>query len=221
MEKFLIISHVIGGSVVLLLGLFQMFSRKGGKGHVFLGKIYVGALWWVCLSAFSIITFYRFSAFLLVIAILTFHTSFVGVRVLQRKIPGTEKWYDWLVSIVTSLFGIALIGYGVSLLFIGDNNVLVFLCIIFGVLTFKNGTDDIRFFLRKNVDDNLWWLYHHIGSMGGSYIAAVTAFAVQNPSIFIASQSHQWLLWIIPPAIGNLVIVFTLKRKKLSLAKQR
>lgn len=217
MEQFLIISHIICGGTVLLLGLFQMFNRKGGKNHIILGKVYVGAMWWICLSALSIIAFYRFSAFLMVIAVLTFHSSFVGVRVVRRKKPGNEKWYDWTVAIATALFGAGLIGYGGYVYFTTDSTVLAFLCVGFGFLTLKNATDDIRFFMKPNVNEKHWWLYQHIGAMGGSYIAALTAFAVQNPNIFMPNSSNQWLLWILPGVIGTPVITVAIKRWKKKL----
>ncbi|WP_436514498.1 hypothetical protein [Ekhidna sp. To15] len=218
MEQFLIISHVICGGTVVLLGLIQMLNRKGGKNHVIIGKVYVAAMWWICLSALSIISFYRFSAFLMVIAVLTFHSSFVGVRVVKRKNPGSEEWYDWVVAVATSLFGIGLVGYGIYAYFAASQPILALLCVGFGILTLKNGTDDLRFFIKPNISEKNWWLYQHIGAMGGSYIAALTAFAVQNPNIFMPNSSMQWLLWIIPGVIGTPIITLATRswRKKLS-----
>lgn len=217
MEKFLTISHIICGASVLLIGIVQMANRKGSKYHILLGKIYVAAMWWICLSALSIISFYRFSPFLLVIAVLTFHTSFVGVRVVNRKKPGSEKWYDWVVASATALFGIGLIGYGGYVYFNNSQLIFAILCAGFGIITLKNGTDDLRFFIKPNISEKHWWLYQHIGAMGGSYIAALTAFAVQNPNIFMPNSSNQWLLWVFPGVIGTPVIVFAIRRWKKKL----
>ena len=212
MEQFLIISHIICGGTVLLLGLVQTFNRKGGANHKTIGRIYVGAMWWICLSAWGIILFYRFSAFLMVIAVLTFHASFVGVRVLKRRKAGGEKWYDWAVAIVTSIFGIGIIIYGVNLYFTSSNTVLAFLCGLFGFFTLSNGFQDLKFFIQKPEVEKGWWLKQHIGAMGGSYIAAVTAFAVQNPNIFMPGSSYQWLLWVLPVGIGSPLISIMSKR---------
>jgi uncharacterized membrane protein len=211
MEKFLILTHVLCGGTALLLGLIQLVNRKGRKAHVLIGKVYVGAMWWICLSAFLIISFYRFSAFLLVIGVLTFYSSFVGVRVIRRKTPGNEKWYDWLVAILTALFGLGLVGYGVNA-YTEDRVVLAVLCGIFGFLTFNSARKDIWFFVKKNPDSKSWWLRQHIGAMGGSYIAACTAFAVQNPDFFMPDSPHQWLLWLIPTLIGTPLINIAQKR---------
>ena len=215
MEKFLVISHIVCGGTVLLLGLIQMARPKGDRYHVLLGKIYVGAMWWICLSAFSIILFYRFSAFLLVIGVLTFYASFTGVRVLHRKTAGTEKWYDWAVAIVSMIIGLGLVVYAFDLLLNRPGNqVLGFLCLIFGFFTWFNAFRDVRFFVRKKVNEKQWWLRQHIGAMGGSYIAAITAFAVQNPNLFMPGSSYQWLLWILPSVIGNPIIVMAIKRQR-------
>ena len=113
MEKLLIFSHVFCGVLVLVLGMVNLLNRKGASNHLLIGIIYVSAMWWICLSAALIISFYRFSGFLLVISVLTFYSTFVGVRVLRRKKPGTEQWYDWLVAGLTATFGISLVGYGI------------------------------------------------------------------------------------------------------------
>lgn len=202
MEQLLIYSHILGGSTVLLLGILNFVNRKGGKNHLLIGKIYVGAMWWICLSAFLILSFYRFSFFLLVISVITFYASFVGLRVLRRKKVGSESWYDRAVAALTALFGIGLFGYGIYMFWpFSQFSVIGLLSLIFGYFTFKNGFDDLRFFYRKPTQDQSWWLAQHINAMGGSYIAALTAFAVQNGGIFFADQSYRWLTWVLPTVI--------------------
>jgi len=217
MEQFLIISHIFCGGTVLLLGIVQMFNRKGSQNHVLIRRIYVGAMWWICLSAFSIILFYRFSAFLLVIGVLTFYASFTGLRVVRRRKKNKEEWYDWVVTIITICFGIGLLAYGISAFFSGKA-ILALLSVLFGCFTAFSGFQDLRFFLRPKERSHLWMIQQHISAMGGSYIAAVTAFAVQNPNLFMPESSPQWLLWILPGVIGGFAIGRSQKHwtKKLS-----
>ena len=213
MEQFLVYSHILCGIVVLTLGLVNIFARKGTRRHVAIGRIYVGSMWWICLSALGIILFYRFSMFLMVIAGITFYTSFVGLRVMRRKKLGSEKWYDWTASILTGLFGIGLLIYSLIIFLSGDNMVLGMLSVVFGFVALNMGVQDVRFFLMPKVEDSNWWLYQHIGAISGSYIAAVTAFAVQNGEAF-GVTSHQWLLWVLPGIIGSFIISLTIKREK-------
>lgn len=213
MEQFLTYSHIFCGATVLLLGLVNIIARKGTKNHVLIGRIYVGAMWWICISAFGIILFYRFSMFLMVIAVITFYTSFVGLRVLKRRTLGSEKWYDWLASILTGLFGIGLLIYAVTIFMSGRNEVLGILSIVFGIAALNMGFQDIRFFVKPKTDDKKWWLYQHIGAISGSYIAAITAFAVQNGEA-LGVTNHNWLLWVTPGVIGSFIISFAIKRQK-------
>jgi uncharacterized membrane protein len=217
MEQFLIFSHIFCGGTVLLLGIFQMINRKGGKNHIIIGKIYVGAMWWICITAISIISFYRFSAFLMVIAVLTFYATFVGVRVLKRKKLGTEKWYDWAISIATALFGIGLVVYGVHLYFNTSYSTLAFLCVLFGFFSSFTAVQDLKFFIQPNTKEKQWWLHQHISAMGGSYIAAITAFAVQNPNLFMPNSSYQWLLWVLPGVIGSPIIAMAVRKRRKML----
>lgn len=150
MEKFLIYTHIFCGATVLLLGIVQMFNRKGGRYHILIGRVYVIAMYCICASALLIISFYRFSAFLMVIAVLTFYFSFVGVRVLKRKTIGSEKWVDWTVAVLTMLFGVGLVGYAIHLFLNYSNRaILGFLCTLFGLFTFLSAYKDIRFLSRS------------------------------------------------------------------------
>lgn len=212
METILIYSHAAAGGGVLLLGLLNFINRSGNKNHVLTGRIYVGSMWWICLSALLIITFYRFSFFLMVIGVLTFYSSFVGVRVLRRRKSNQEKWYDWLISTLTALFGLGLIGYAISIFIRAESfHWLGALSVVFGYFTLSSGVRDIRFFLSNRKREDLWWLSQHINAIGGSYIAAVTAFAVQNSELFIPNE-YNWLAWILPPAL--LIPVLTQISKK-------
>lgn len=220
-EKFFIYSHIFSGGLVLLLGLINFILKKGTPTHFIIGKIYVFGMVWICISALAVISFYRFSAFLMVIAVITFYSSFSGYRVLKRKEVGSEKWYDWAASILTSLFGIGLIIYGINLVASNQAPVLGILSMVFGLLSFNLGFRDLRFYWKKNDQkDKMWWLYQHISAISGSYIAAVTAFAVQNGDNF-GIVNHNWLLWVLPGVIGTPFISLTIRKyKKASKSSQ-
>ena len=213
MTQALIFLHVACGALVLLVGLILMFRPKGTRLHRRLGWMYVLAMWTICLSAFLLIAFHRFSFFLMVVGVLTFYFTFVGVRVVRRPKQGKEQWYDWVVSIVTFAFGLGLIGYGIYVAFlVGGFHVVALLGLIFGFGTAQTAWKDIRFFVSKGEPERKWWLYQHINAMGGSYIAAVTALAVQNGNAFLPGASYGWLLWILPGIVGSFVVGGAIRR---------
>ena len=214
MDVFLTYSHIIAGTTALLVGLLLMFRPKGTRTHVILGWIYAISMFWICASAFSIVAFYRFSFFLMIIGVLTFYSTFVGVRVTRRKEPGNEKWYDWGAAIVTCLFAIGLYGYAIYIFIAIGFHILGMLSIVFGTFTFINGWRDLKFFKRSEVDHPKWWLHQHIIAMGSSYIAAVTAFAVQNGDVFMPKSSLNWFLWILPGVFGGFIIRRVVQKSK-------
>ena len=219
MEQALVIGHIAGGTTALIVGLILMLRPKGGKTHVILGWIYTIGMFMVCFSAFSIIAFYRSSFFLLVIGVLTFYNTYIGVRVVRRRKTKAIQWYDWLITVLTSLFGIGLIGYGIHLyLRIQDFHFAILLSAIFGIFTLFNGLRDLRKFRAKSYNHPSWWLREHIGNMGGSYIAAFTAFAVQNGDAFLPDRSIIWLLWVLPGVLGGFIIARTIRLRGLGNA---
>lgn len=214
MDYFLTYVHIIAGSTALLMGLFLMLRPKGTKMHVRLGWVYVLSMFSLCISALLIISFYRFSFFLMVIGVLTFYATFVGIRVMRRRQKGEEKWYDWAAAITTCLFGLGLFGYAVHVFNMVGWHYVGMLSILFGSFTLYSGWSDIQFFRASQPDHKDWWLHQHISAMGGSYIAAVTAFAVQNGDAWLPDSSLGWLMWVLPGVIGGPIIGRVIRKRK-------
>jgi len=214
MEKFLLLSHAGSGIIVLAIGLINLINRKGAKAHALLGKMYIGTMWWICLSALLVISFYRFSFFLMVIAVLTFYSTFVGIRVIKRKRAGKEEWYDWAVAGATMLFGIGLIGYGFYTFYLTNSpNIVGLLSLLFGGGTAYTGFSDLRNFKMAKPKTNDWWLRQHMSAMGGSYIAAITAFAVQNSNIFLP-QNYAGVAWLLPSLIISPILSYFIRKQR-------
>lgn len=220
MHSFLIFLHIFAGVSALLVGLILMFRPKGTKSHIRLGWVYAISMFIICSSSLILISFYRFSFFLMVIAVLTFYTTFVGVRVTRRKKAGTEQWYDWGAAVVTCLFALGLFGYAIHIFSIAGWHWVGLLSIGFGALTFLNAWRDLVFFYKKKTDHPQWWLHNHINAMGGSYIAAVTAFAVQNGDAWLPNSSYQWLFWVLPGVIGGRIIAQVIRKRKKAPTSQ-
>ena len=214
MESFLIYAHIFTGGTALLTGLILMFRPKGTRTHIRLGWVYAVSMFVICLSALTIISFYRFSFFLMVVGVLTFYSTFVGIRVTRRKKVGTEKWYDWGAALVTCLFAFGLFGYAIYIFYVAGWHWVGFLSVIFGTLTFSNGWKDLVCFYKQQTRHPQWWLHNHINAMGSSYIAAVTAFVVQNGDAWMPDTSFQWLFWVLPGAIGGTIISRVIRKYK-------
>lgn len=200
-QQLLIWSHIIPGFLSLVIGLLIFIFRKSGRTHVILGWIYASAIFWVCLSAFLHIAFFRFSFFLSVIGVITFNSTYSGIRIMRKRNSGKTKWYDWLVALLTTIFGFGLVAYGIYKTVDHGNYILGLLSLIFGLLSIFRGLGDIKQFISPLPKSDQWWLHHHISAMGGSYIAAVTAFAVQFGNIYLDHLAWSWILWVLPAIV--------------------
>ncbi|RNC83806.1 MAG: hypothetical protein ED557_08515 [Balneola sp.] len=213
MHDILRYTHVLLGALCLISGLIPMFSKKGGKLHRLSGKLFFWTMFGIFATALLMIFFYRFNYFLLVIAVFSFYMCFTGYRVLYRKKPGEQNWIDWTGAIITTLAGLSFLYLAVTrYIDSGSIKPLIILLTVFGFLTSWSAIEDMIIFRKKNVDDKLWWFYHHMSAFCGAYIAAVTAFAVQMSGTHLAHLEYAWLSWILPAALGTPLISIAKRR---------
>ncbi|MCB0277886.1 MAG: hypothetical protein KDD94_00180 [Calditrichaeota bacterium] len=208
--------HILAGTVSLITGCIAMFSKKGGPLHLRMGKIYYIAMISVVVSA-ALIQFVRFNPFLLLIAFFTFYFVYMGKRVLTYKGRTNEvESRDIYVILAMFCLGLLMIAYS----FIG--RILPTVMQIFGIGAMIQSAIDFRKYKRDDKAKN-WWLKEHIGKIGGSYIAATTAFVVVNAYRILPEpipEFIQVMVWIGPGFIGNFFIIYAV-RKYSGKRKQR
>jgi uncharacterized membrane protein len=206
-NKVMIIAHVVLGCVALLVGPLAMATRKGGRWHINWGRIYYQVMMAVMASAIILSITRRFVFFLVAVTVLSFYSTFTGVRCLKQKgkhaanVRGT--WLDWFTTGAVALAGLGTIAYG--LFFPGVGSTMKTLALIFGVLITWNAAEDIVRYVRPSKDPQ-WWLYYHISRMMGSYIAAVTAFAVNQVGPRVPPDMQLWV-WIGPSLLLTPLII--------------
>jgi hypothetical protein len=91
----------------------------------------------------------------------------------------------------------------------GDKFVAV-IPLTFGLIGLR-GVQQKTTLYRKGPKEKLFWMKFHVGNMIGSYIAAVTAFLV-NQSEYI--PVHQVILWLGPTVLFVPLIMFEIKKVK-------
>ncbi|MEM1000706.1 MAG: hypothetical protein AAGN35_26870 [Bacteroidota bacterium] len=199
--------HIISGGSMLLLGMVLIvLPGKGMLRHKQAGRAFAVSTALVVLTALLVIAFFRFSPFLLAIAVLSAYMCFSGYRVFSRKRPGTARTGDWMGAVMALLSGLALIGYGCWLLSATVAVVLAILSLVFGAFLLLLAYRDIRDFRKAEYSDNMWWWYHHMSSMLGAWLAALTAFLVQNGDWLLPNVNLGWILWVAPGVIGGIAI---------------
>lgn len=205
---------MVAGVTTLIIGLLAAFlGKKGGKLHRQVGKTFFWSMFWIFNSALLIISFVRFSAFLLVIAVFSWYMTFSGVRVLKMKKTMKAQPIDWIAAYITLIAGICFIGMGVNYqLQESWSSVVGYLCFFFGFFTTQTARENLKGFKRGANQENMWWWFAHMNSMCGALIASITAFAVQNGEIFNLPGEMMWLPWVLPAIIGSSLISYSMNK---------
>ncbi|MFM7431560.1 MAG: hypothetical protein ACKO1F_16910 [Flammeovirgaceae bacterium] len=205
--------HIAGGTVALVSGLVAMLTEKGGKAHRLAGKIYFGGMTAVFVGAVIVAIGHR-KDFLLMVGFFSYYLTVRGYRTLYlKKIGSGQKAaaLDWLIVTISGIFISALLMYGLWMLI--NENGMGIPAIVFSLIGLTFLAIDVRKFLKA--PPKMHWWFAHIGSMGGSYISAVTAFVVVN----IQLPQYGWVLWILPTLIGSVMIARTIRKYKIQFAK--
>lgn len=216
----LLISHVTLGTIALLIGLVPMFSKKGSLLHNRTGRVYVWSMTYVAASAallFAIQPFTIFRLFLAGVAVFSFYLSTTGWRAVKQKKTGFAPIDQWL-AYGTLAVSLGMIGYGIYLVTRSVSSMSI-LFTFFGILTFIFAFQDFRRFGKPL--EKMHWFFQHFTRMGGSYIAAFTAFLVNNNGRMLPAGTPEWVYlagWIAPSIIGGMLIGRTVAfyKKKFS-----
>lgn len=181
-SNIVLIAHIVAGFSALSMFWVQVLARKGGLSHKRYGTIYIKFMWAVVASALLLCVGNLLSGnttsalFLGFISLITAKPLWLGVAVLDAR-KGPAKNYRNVsmifdVSVVVS--GVGLMSYG---LFLGGSGERLLL-IIFGGLGMSHVFDLVGSIRSRHSDSIVDWMKTHIVSMGGSGIAAHTAFLV-------------------------------------------
>jgi uncharacterized membrane protein len=205
MRAFLAV-HVAAGASAFVLAPLALITAKGGKAHRRWGKIYFWAMAVVAVTAI-VMSIYRPVLFLGLVAIFSFHSAFVGYRVLGQKAAykgeKTATTLDWFAAGFTFIASAALAFFGATKPALVQN--LGIPAMVFGGIGMWIAGNAAWAFTHRQKEKMFWW-YAHLAGMLGSYIAAWTAFSV----VTIGPLLHgAWWVWVVPTGIGVPAIVLT------------
>jgi uncharacterized membrane protein len=215
--KILLYLHIASGFTALAAGLVAMLSKKGRKLHVLGGTIYFWGMTGVFATALPM-TLLKFNPFLLGIAVFSYYLVLTGLRFnrikrLLRK--GQYPLVDKIIGIVSGISFLGMFVFGLSNTIFGDNSFGIILGVFGFIGIIQTRTEFKLIFNREDfrIKVGKTWTLHHIGRMGGGYIATATAFIVTNVQL-----EPPILLWLGPTAIGTPIIIYAVNtwKKKMT-----
>ena len=220
LSKLLLGFHVICGSLSIIVFWAPVFTKKGGRIHVLVGKAYVYLMWGVVLSAFILSIenlvqqHYIAASFLGFLTIITSGPLWYGIAILNNKKTLSSFYQRTLLAYhaTTVILGVALLVFGIYL----KGRDFGILMIIFGILGISGMGDLIKALKNNNTPAN--WLKEHYTGMIITGIAAYTAFAAFGGRAFLGNIfTGYWMIvpWVAPTVIGIIIIKY-MDRGRLS-----
>lgn len=206
MIDILLFSHVTAGIVALLTGLMVFLLKKGTILHVNIGTIYTYMMYVVFISG-TIVSIVHSNLFLLTIGLFSFYMVLSGVRYNRVRSVVMVSKIDPVITVFFALCFLSMLLLGVFAFMKGVVGLGIILS-VFTVIGFSLLKHDFSFFIqKKHPKERLFWKREHIGRMIGSYIAATTAFAVNNIHL-----EPDFITWLLPTALGvPLIFIYTKK----------
>lgn len=204
--------HVAAGITALLVLWIPLFARKGSPLHVRAGHVYAWAMGLVAVTG-ACVALARFlgpddtrrlgAAFLFYVALLAGDSAWMGIRALRtkRRTTPNTRVLDLLPPIALLLGALGMLTAGAI--------TRTPLPIVFGLLGGTLAIGHLRFWLRAPGKGDS--LRVHVGGMGASCIATITAFLVVNARHF-GLGPFTLAVWIVPGAAGAIAIAVAQRR---------
>jgi hypothetical protein len=203
--------HVVGGTLLLLLGLSQIIWPKFGMRHVRIGQLYVALMLVVCITAMYV-SLQRLQepgehgghVFLLMMSLFSLYGTISGF--ILGKFKGNRGLFLGKVMVV---YGV-LVFFFMLTITIYYWSLLGIIASVFTSLQLMGTIQDARFHFRLQKEmphGPRFWIFGHAGRMMGSYIACVTAFLVN-----VVPCPYPIVLWLGPTFIGGALIIWFNKR---------
>lgn len=198
--------HIAAGTIALFSAAAALATRKGGKVHANVGRVYAIGMTVVFLTAVPLAIFGA-DVFLLLIAVFSFYLVFAGWRFAVNR-SGRPQTVDWAAIAILGLTGVGMLVYGALLLGEGDGQWVTML--VFAVIAVALAAADavyLRRQTRSHKGGGRQRLQRHLTNMLAATIATVTAVMVVN-----VDMEPVWLPWILPTLVVVPVIVWWNRR---------
>ncbi|MFK7817092.1 MAG: hypothetical protein AB8G99_00115 [Planctomycetaceae bacterium] len=228
-------SHIIGGSVGLIVYWIAALTKKGGDIHKRAGRCFVYIVYYVAgtamfstlwgnlfpnsfvhsegLSQERIDGIRFFTSILMLLASLTLSAAYLGVQSLRtRKTPerlGSPLLYGFFVLQIATALWLAWIGY-VDMSRYGGQR--FWICFGLSALGLVDAMQQV-IHIRKKASQHMAWFLKHLECMAGCGAAFHTAAAVTVTRVIDLQLPGSWQLlpWVLPSAVA---IIFGAALKK-------
>lgn len=199
---YLLIIHILAGTLALMAAVSAVVSSKGKKGHIIAGRTYFWGMTIIFLTAIPM-SIVSGKVFLFLIAIFSFYLAYAGMRFARNR-TGIANIFDWVAVGLMILSGMVM--WCLAIYYFINNNSQYITLIIFGFIAISLGYTDFRGYRNKSAIGKQR-IARHLTNMLAGTIAVITAVLVTN--IYIEPV---FILWILPTIVIT-PIIFWWNRK--------
>ena len=189
--EYLLLIHILAGTIALLATVFAIFSEKGKRIHISAGRTYYWGMVGIFLTALPMSIINK-EIFLFLVAFFSFYLAFAGRRFAQNR-TGIASRIDWIAVGLMIFTGIGMCVLAVF--YVIDSNSLYITLLVFGLISIAIGLTDYKTHKHQEAIGKKR-IARHLTNMLAGTIAVVTAFLVVN-----VDMEPQWLPWILPTVV--------------------
>jgi uncharacterized membrane protein len=194
---FLLTLHATSGGLALLVGGIAAYAKKGQRLHRLCGNIFIYSMLFSAASAL-IMSQIKPNPFLFGIGLFTVYLILSGwIPVWKTKLARKKRYIK-----VAGIFGIFSALFMAYQAYSDSFRGAAIILIVFGGILLAFSVSDLLLKFRPANS-----ITRHGGRMGGAYIATFTAFLVVNNSFL-----PPLIAWLMPTAIGSLLIFLSLRK---------
>ena len=170
---YLLIIHILAGTLALMAAVSAVVASKGKKVHIIAGRIYFWGMTIIFLTAIPM-SIVSGKVFLFLIAIFSFYLAYAGMRFARNR-TGIANIFDWVAVGLMILSGMVM--WCLAIYYFINNNSQYITLIIFGFIAISLGYTDFRGYRNKSAIGKQR-IARHLTNMLAGTIAVITAVFV-------------------------------------------
>jgi hypothetical protein len=204
--------HIVLGAVGLLTGTVNLLLPKWGSRHRRVGQVFYFSMMTTSLLAVILATL-KYNLFLLITGIFTWYLAGTGkqrIKIYLNTRPSSPLLLDYLYS---SVMGLALLFFlYLATVYARNGSPFFFVSLLFALIALRLVLTDKKLLFDAGMPPHYTWLQDHIGRTIGAFIAATTAFLVNNLHHFPSLPPT--LGWMLPTVLGVPLLLFWIRKAK-------
>ena len=210
----LLVLHISGGITGILSGAAAMCFRKGSRGHVVAGRVFVIAM--LCMSgAGAYLAFMKSQTGNVMGGVMSFYMVATAWATARRG--DGETWiFDWGALLVALAFGAVAVTLGLRAVY-SQTEYPPAVYFIWGSVALLSAAGDVRMLARRGVFFGAQRIVRHLWRMSLGLFIATGSFFLGQQKVFPASL-RGLKVWFVPAFLPLLLLIYWLFRVWLTKA---